>query len=259
MAAADATISISTVVWEKKVAEYVAATGKTMREALNEEWPLLMRKVMDFTPPFKTKGKPGASDLSVGRAAVAFDIYKTMRPFDPKNIKSKRLKQIVENQEVTAFNAWAKNVKSGPMAGAKAVFFDRQIHLRQRNRRGRVTGRDRNVVVLGEGAALLKRYVKEVQGRVGYAKSGWLKALKLVGGKAPGYVEKQGTVGGTVVDDRNNPDAPSITAINRTPWAVRKDEGERILADARASRINAIISKIKTKERLARKAAKLAA
>jgi hypothetical protein len=70
---------------------------------------------------------------------------------------------------------------------------------------------------------------------------------------------KQGTSGGDVIDDLSNEKNPSLTAINRTPWAVRKDEGDRILADARASRINAITSKIKTKLRLAAKAAKLAA
>lgn len=255
----EATITISTVVWQKKLADYVAATGKTMREALDEEWPLLLRKVMDFTPPFKTKGRPGVSDLSVGRAAVAFDIYKTMRPFDPQQIRSKSLKRIVEQKDIAAFNALAARSKSPILQGATAIAFSKNEHLRQRNARGRVPGRDRNRVVLGSDVAALKRYVAEVQSRVGFAKSGWLKALQKVGGTAPSYVTRQGTAGGDVIDDRNNPDSPSIEAINRTPWAVRKDEGSRIISDARASRINAIISKIKTKERLARKAAKLAA
>lgn len=255
-----ATISISTVVWEKKIAEYVAATGKTMKEALDEEFPLLLRKVMDFTPPFKTKGKPGASDLSVGRAAVAFDIYKTMRPFDPKDIRSPSLKKIVETKDVAAFNAFTANAKSPLLQGATAIAFTPNEHLRQRDRRGRVTGRSRNKVVLGSDVALLKKYVAEMQSRVGYAKSGWLPALERVGGDAPGYVKnKRSWGGGTFVDQRSHPENPSITAINYTPWAVRQDEGRRILSDAHASRIQAIISKIRTKERLARKAAKLAA
>lgn len=252
-------ISVSSAVWQKKVNEYAVRTGKTMREALEEEWPLLLRKIMDFTPPFKSGGKSGVSDLSVGRAAVAFDIYKTMRPFDPKEIRSKSLQRIVREKDIAAFNAMAANSKNPLLKGAVAIPFSANEHLRQRNARGRVTGRSRNKVVLGTDAALLKKYVAEVQSRVGYAKSGWLKAMQLVGGKAPSYVTKQGTGGGAVIDDRNDPDSPSLTAINRTPWAVRKDEGDRILADAKASRINAIISKIRTKERLARKQAKLAA
>lgn len=251
-----ATISISTAVWEKKVAEYVAATGKTMKEALDEEFPLLLRKVMDFTPPFKTKGRPGASDLSVGRAAVAFDIYKTMRPFNPAEIRSPSLKKIVETKDVAAFNAFAAKAKSPLLQGATAIAFTPNEHLRQRNARGRVTGRSRNKVVLGSDVALLKKYVAEVQGNVGTAKAGWRPAMDLVGGTVPGYVKRQ-KVFGAVIDKRDDPNNPSLTAINRTPWAVRQDEGKRIIADAHASRIQAIISKIRTKERLARKAAKL--
>jgi hypothetical protein len=114
-----------------------------------------------------------------------------------------------------------------------------------RNARGRVPGRDPQPrSLLGSDVALLNKYVSRGArpGRL-RKKSGWLKALQLVGGDAPAYVTKQGTGGGEVIDDHANEDNPSITAINRTPWAVRKDEGGRILADAKASRINAIITK----------------
>jgi hypothetical protein len=259
MAVAKPLVSISTVVWQKKTAEYAKFVGKNALEGLNEESPLLFRKIMDFTPPFKTKGRPGASDLSVGRAAVAFDIYKTMRPFNPEEIRSKSLRKIVETKDIAGFNAFAANSKSPLLKGATAIAFSPREHLRQRDTRGRVNGRSRNRVVLGSDVALLKKYVTEMQSRVGYAKSGWWPALRATGGKAPSYVTKFSSPPGVVVDERSDKDNPSITAINRSPWAVRQDEGERILADAKASRINAIISKIRTKERLARKQAKLAA
>lgn len=252
---AGAIISISTEVWERKLALYIAATGKNLREALNEEWPLLMRKIMDFTPPFKSKGTRGVSDLSVGRKAVAHDIYKTMRPFDPAQVRSKSLAKIVQSRNIEAFNIVASRARSGLMRGAEAIAFSPDVHLRARDRRGRVSGHDRNRVVLGSDAARLQKYVAGVQSRVGYAKSGWLKALLLVGGEAPAFVTKQGTSGGDVIDDRANETEPSITAINRTPWAVRKDEGERIKSDAYASRAQAIVAKVKTKMRLAREAA----
>lgn len=243
-------ISVSDQVWVKWLATFTAACGKNFREVLYEEWPLLIRKIMDFTPPFATRASRGegkafansASDLSVGRKAVAFDIYKTMRPFDPADIRSPRLKQIVERKDVVAFNAFAQNA-GGKLAGVEARPFDPGLHLRARDRRGRVPGRDRRIVVLGSDVSLLNKYVADVQKRVGYAKSGWLAALNLVGGDAPAYVTQKGTGGGEVIDDHANEENPSITAINRTPWAVRKDEGDRILADAKASRINAIIAK----------------
>lgn len=244
-------VSVSDEVWVKWLANFSAACGKNVREVLYEEWPLLIRKVIDFTPPFATRASRGegktfansASDLSVGRKAVAFDIYKTMRPFNPAEVRSPELKKIVDRKDVVAFNAFARNSKSSKLAGVEALPFDPGLHLRARDARGRVPGRDRQIVVLGSDVALLNKYVATVQGRVGYAKSGWLAALQLVGGDAPAYVTKQGTGAGEVIDDHANEDNPSITAINRSPWAVRKDEGERILADAKASRINAIITK----------------
>lgn len=247
-----AELSISYAVWEQRLALYMEATGVNLAAALTEEWPLLMRKVMDFTPPFKAKGTRGVSDLSVGRKAVAFDIYKTMRPFDPAAIRTKSLARIVMRRDVAAFNLVASRARASIMRGATAIAFDPGVHTRARNDRGRVPGRDRNRVVLGSDAKALERYVTGIQSRVGYAKSGWLKALLLVGGDAPAYVAKHGTGGGDVIDDRANPDYPSLTALNHTPWAGRKDEGERIKSDAYASRAQAITSKIKTKLRLAK-------
>lgn len=248
-------VSVSDAVWQKWVAAFSVQAGKSFREALYEEWPLLMRKVMDFTPPFKTKGAPGSSDLSIGRAAVAFDIYKTMRPFNPA-ARTRALEKIITEKDITAFNIMALRSKDPRLKGVTAIDFAPQVHLSQRDSRGRVTGRDRRKVVLGSDVGLLKGYVTREQNQVGFAKSGWLKALLLVGGDAPGYVTRHGTGGGDVIDEHANEEDPSITAINRTPWAGRKDEGARILSDAKASRIAAIQTKIQVAIRLADRAAK---
>jgi hypothetical protein len=254
-------ISIATAVWEKRLAAYMVATQKSVLQALSEEWPLLIRKIIDFTPPFKAGGAPGASDLSVGRAAVARDIEKVMRPFDPADIRSKSLRRIIETKDIPAFNAVAQRARSGLMNGARAIAFSPSAHTRARNQRGRVPGLGQNQVVLGTDAALLKNYVTNVQSRVGFAKSGWAKAYNLVadpeGRMLPSYVTRQGTAGGDVIDDRQNADSPSLTAINRTPWASRYGEGERIKSSAFASRANALKSKVATALRLARKQAEL--
>lgn len=236
-------ITIDDAVWRQKLAKYVANIGGGMIEALNEEWPQLMDLVVRLTPP---------NSLSQGRKAVARDIYRTMRPFDPRG-KTEGIREIVAKKDTAAYNLVAARITSGPMAGTTAVHFSPEYHKQARNRYGRV-GRDMKRVVLGSDVPILKRYVRQVQDRVGFAKAGWLAALRLVGGKvAPAWVERHGAAGaGAVVDDRNNPDNPSITAINRTPWAVRKDEGQRIISDAMDSRARAIDSKIATKLRLAR-------
>lgn len=252
------TISVSTEVWEKRLAAYMVTTGKGIRQAMDEEWPLLVRKLIDFTPPFKSGGLPGASDLSVGRAAVARDILKTMRPFDPKTIREPRLATIVAEKNFDAFDAIAARSASSFMAGLRAIAFAPDVHLRARNDRGRVGGGDRRQAVLGSDAALLKSYITEVQSHVGFAKAGWSKAYNLVQGDGkplPAYVSRQSTSGGDVIDDRDNPDNPSITAINHTPWSERYDEGQRAKAAAFASRGEAIKSKIATAIRIAKEEA----
>jgi hypothetical protein len=177
-----------------------------------------------------------------------------MRPFNPA-ARDPRLEKIVTQQNIDAYNVIAARSKNPDMHGTKAVHFNAALHLTARDRRGRVKG-DRRQVVLGSDVGLLKNYVQKVQNQVGFAKSGWLKAMLLVGGTAPAYVTKHGTGGGDVLDNHADEENPSITAINRTPWAVRQDEGQRILADARASRVEAIISKVRTRARLADQQAK---
>lgn len=257
-----AIISISAVVWQKRAAEYWQAMGKNVRQGLNEEWPLLIRKIIDFTPPFKTKGQPGSSDLSIGRKAVAFDIYKTMKPFDPKGLTNKGLIRAVVNKDFAAFNAIASHAKAPWLINAKGIAFSPSVHTSRRNPRGRVLGPDVNNRVLGVAESKqLENYVASIQQRVGYAKSGWSAAYNLVadpeGRQLPAYVQRQGVGGGEVVDDRKNETNPSITAINGTPWAIRKDEGERIKADAYFSRAQAIRSKMIAMARLSRQQSQL--
>lgn len=242
-------ITIDTTKWHANIGAYAKLAGQNMRESLYQEWPLLMEKIIAFTPP-KT--------LAQGRAATARDLAKTMRPFNPQAIRTKKLRKIVDEMDVRAFNILAQKVKSGPMAGAQAVRFNEQVHTSQRDRSGRVrTNNPRPKVILGDNVAMLTRYRDALLKRVGWAKAGWLAAYNLVGGgKAPNFVTRHPTSGGAVIDDHANEDNPSITAINRTPWASRKDEGQRIIRDAINSRANAIETKIKVMLKLAREKAR---
>jgi hypothetical protein len=236
-----ATIEIDTSVWKNKLAQLKVATGESMTEVLNEEWPLLMAKIVELTPP---------RTLAQGRAAVGRDIEKTMRPFDPSTIRDKGIQKVVAERNIQAFNTIVGRIKAGPLRGARAVAFSPDIHFAAKNANGRV-GRNLNQVVLGPDAGLLKKYIAMVQGLVGWAKAGWLPAIRLLGGDAPSFVGRHEPGHGSVIDDRTNPDNPSVTAINRTPWAARRDEGQRIIQDAYNSRAVAIFAKVKTKIRLA--------
>ncbi len=235
-------LTINTQKWNERLAAYTSLTGQNMREGLYEEWPLLLEKIISFTPP-KT--------LAQGRAATSRDLEKTMRPFDPSTVRTRGVREIISKRDIQAFNIVAGRAKGGPMKNARAVAFNPTIHTSQRNAQGKV-GRATNQVVLGSDASLLKKYKKTIQDHVGYAKSGWLRAYYLVGGaNAPSFVSRHGMNGGDVIDNHADETNPSITAINRTPWAVRKDEGLRIIRSAYFSRAEAIKGKILTKLKLA--------
>lgn len=239
-------IEIDTSVWNRNLAAYSKTVGQGMRESLYQEWPLLMEKIIAFTPP-KTLGQ--------GRAATSGDLEKTMRPFNPAMLRSKGMKRIVDEMDVHAFNIVAQRVKSGPMKGAQAVTFSPEQHTSKRNARGKV-GQNYNHVILGENNKMLTKYKTALLGRVGWAKAGWLKAYYAVGGnRVQSFVSRHGMGSGDVIDDHANEENPSITAINRTPWAARRDEGSRIIRDAINSRAEAIRSKIITALRLAKEQA----
>ena len=252
------TITITTELWTKRLAAYSKALKVSLREALNEEWPLFIRKIMDFTPPTTSYGGKGQSAYSIGRHAVSRDIEKTMRPFDPTNIRDKGILRIVERQDITAFNIVASRCSSGPLAGARAIAFDPSVHTSMMNSRGQVPGKSTNRVVLGADAKRLRAYITVRQEAVGTAKDGWGRAYNLVAGPdtppLPDWVARHYETSGAVIDGRDD-ESPSVTAINRSPWAGRKDEAARIVGDAQLSRAQAIFTKMRTKLKLAREAA----
>lgn len=248
-------VEYATEVWSRKLSAYIAAMGNTLIEGLDEEWPLLMRQVINYTPPFQSGGAAGASDYSVGRAAVARDVYKTMVPFDPAEVRSKALADVIRKKDYTAFNIVAERA-SGRMKGAYAVAFDPTIHTRQRNpTTGRVEGKTTPFTMIGSDASLLNKYVRDQQSHVGYARSGWAAAYNLVrdpeGYSLPQWVTKHGEQAGGVIDDRGNVDEPSITGRNWSPWAARPGETERITSAAYGQRALLIVAKMATKARLA--------
>ena len=126
---------------------------------------------------------------------------------------------------------------------------------------GQVPGKGQNRIVLGADAKRLRAYITVRQEAVGTAKDGWGKAYNLVAGPdsppLPDWVARHYETSGTVIDGRND-ESPSVTAINRSPWAGRKDEAARIVGDAQLSRANAIFTKMRTKLKLARQAAEFA-
>jgi hypothetical protein len=199
------------------------------RDFLTPQMRLLLEKIIAFTPPKTT---------AQGGAAVRRDLNRALQPFAVDEFRAPSLKKIVEKRDYDAFAAFAVRSGNPALVGAKAAPFNPLLHTSRRDRRGRVTGRGLPTYVLGRAdRGALRKYLKRKVSHVGIAASGWLAALHLLGGRESAWVERHGTRFGAVIDDRANPTRPGVTAINRTPWASRRDEGQRIIASAMRSRV----------------------
>lgn len=216
------------------------ALGQTSREFVTEQFRLWVGHIAKLTPP---------NSLAQGRKRVKQDIQKVFRPFDTTNTTDERVKLIVRQGNVAAFNIWASAVKVKFRAGP----YDETVLKRARDRRGRVrSSGKKSVFVLGsKNTRALNAFIRRKQEHVGLARSGWSAALLRVGGEVPAWVSRHGAGMGAVEDGRGVPNAPVMAAINRTPWALRKDEGERIIRAATLARANAMRKALEVQLQLA--------
>lgn len=212
-----------------------------------EQFRFLLEQIMRFTPP---------KDQAQGRKRVVTDIGRVFRPVAEETMRDKRIREIVRAGDLRAFEAFARksNLKLLPAR------FDPEVVRKRRDSRGRVARGSRPFVVIGrEDPKALAAFLRRKQAHVGMARSGWLAALLRVGGAAPMWVLRHTADRGDVIDERGDPRAPGLIAINRTPWAARKDEGERIIRAAMQSRAVRVEAALRTAIRLAGRRAGFAA
>ena len=197
---------------------------------LKEEMRLLLRDVVSFTPP-KT--------MAQGRAAVYTDLARNAAPLDPQKIKMKRMAEVVRKRDVEAIQKIADNLKGG--------FFQRRTllqttddiraqHKKNRTRYGRIRKDMRNMALL----SVWRKYTREVQDRVGFAKAGWLRAAEGVGLKLPNFVTRHaGNAPGQYIAP--TPQKLVIESINRSSKIPNYD---RTVAAATKRRVNSIKSEL---------------
>lgn len=240
-------LQIQSARWRVALERLRNVTRQNIRVFMTEQFRLLLEQIMTFTPP---------NDRAQGRKRVAADIAKVFRPFDVKDVTNKRLKEIITSGDYRAFEAVARAAKNN----WRARPFDAGVVSAARDNRGRVRRGGRSAFVLGaRDTAGLRKFVARKQGNVGLARSGWLTALWLVGGRAPSWVSNQLQRGQSAVVDRRDAAMPELLAINRTPWAARRDEGQRIIAEAMKSRSNRLATALRVQLRLAAKQSGFAA
>ncbi len=220
------TLQMEQARWRATVQRILAGLKLEKVAFLRQQFRLLLERIIAPVPP---------RNRAQGRARVAADIRKVMQPF--ARLRNERMKKLVRRGDLAALNAIAAQLGK-PWRFTNTVSNLRSLHEERRDRRGRVTGSARKALRLVGAAniAAYRRYVRTRQDSVGVAKAGWLPGAKAVGAHVPSWVAAQGLAFGAVIDRSQHAVSPELIAINRTPWAHRRDEGQRILANALASR-----------------------
>lgn len=162
------------------IADYCAATGKTMEQEIIATARLVAVSLATSTQPYGS----GASARADGEARVSKDISKVFRT--PSSIFA----EIKEDDPASASKFWSafKRADVGDMRSimtAASIDLEisatprKELHEGARNTRGRVTGRAKQLVTQ-PGA--LAAYIKQRQKKVGFAKAGWAAAADDCGG-----------------------------------------------------------------------------
>lgn len=185
---------------------------------------LLFQKVIQFTPP---------NDRAQGRKAVARDIKNAVAPIKADAFESKHIKDLFRKRDYLGLTRVFASIGPGPLQGATITSFRPELHIEQRNNRGRVPVR-RQIKFATPDVAAVTAYIRKVQDRVGMAKGGFAQAVISLGGKTANWVSKWSMIG-RFVDRSDNPVTPFIEQINRSPWTRRGDE-DRAISNAMESR-----------------------
>jgi hypothetical protein len=196
-----------------------------------------------------TETQPFGKDSSAkeqGETAVARDIHKAYYPATG----SKFLKQavrIAENHQTKTGKksssdkfknrmlryqmegnngALAKIAADMGFTRAMVDTFDSSYHKSVRDRRGRVRGAN-PYLVIGGGEMEMDRYIEATQRKVGLTKAGWAKCAEAIPldrassatrGIPQWVTRNKGRASGHISDQSQNPDNPSVTMTNSTPW-----------------------------------------
>jgi uncharacterized protein (UPF0335 family) len=183
---------------------------------------LLAERCQAITPP---------ASLAQGRKAVARDINKAFQPLTVETFDSPSIRRIIRTDDRDAWRSFAQHATQRTIRNTEAIDFSPAHHQKQRRSRGRVFNSG-GVVTLGPQAAAVRKYIRTVQSRVGWAKAGWNIALLGLGGRPrDAWVARHSVNRGRFVDGRSSSD-PFVQAINDTGWGRDRNQSERIVRDA---------------------------
>jgi hypothetical protein len=205
-----------------------AVTGREFKDVLREQAGFLCADALRLTAP--TGNAPmqegAAAQRRQGIAATTRDISRVFQPI--RNLK-------FETTETKFGEAINKLMRKGQYFQVEALLrrigfkhfigvvpeADRQLHENLRDRRGRVLRSRTGYFV--DRAATINRYIRSRLTKVGFAKSGWMKALRAVGRaqatgrtRVPGWIS--GHTGTGLYFERGSGDKIEIQAGNAVPY-----------------------------------------
>jgi hypothetical protein len=174
------------------------ATGAPVIAVIRSEVPLILKRVSQFTPPFGAGSRP-----TIGKNAIRNDIYNTARPADSRSVTIPSLKKAIERRNLTAVQAIVDNLPQGHSWRRRQVVTGNleALHKADQNSRGRVRKDQRRLYVPAKDH---RKYLRQVQSRVGYTLGGYTLAAQRTGAVLPKFATKFGVKGSTYVEYPTN-------------------------------------------------------
>lgn len=213
----------------------------TTAQALRFEGRQLAGLLIKLTPP---------RNRSQGRAAVARDIRRAIRPLRPQDFDNPKIKSLIRARDYAGLQVVFRRMERGEFRNALVVAFDPAIHRDAQQSRGRVL-KAKGVVT--PDSDLVRDYIRKIQENVGGGKGGWAESFLHLGGKPAAWISKHRNQG-EVEDKADNAVSAYIKMSNESEWAEGGDE-DRIVANAIRTRTTAIrTALIKATEKAKQKA-----
>lgn len=226
--------------FEAALTKTAAALDRDLDEVYREQIDLLMRQIMKLTPP---------KNRTQGLRRVENDLR-----FACVEAHEKFLQQLERRhgRGPASFPWRFKGGQEGTIAYARIIYAIDELRAWHRSRMHEVSGRVRkidggrslnNPQKAFVGKTVFARYLRELKQDVGAAKGGWAAAQQAVATGRPlasWMASPQKRLNGTVLYNLTGGGPKSFTAVNRSPWAKRGQEPDRIVHDAMRQRLRAI-------------------
>lgn len=155
---------------------------------IKEETKALAQQIIKITPP---------RNLAQGRKVVFGDLNRIVYAPEADMIKWAPLKAAFSAKDAAKATALMANKRAPSYTFVNSQAEIKAAHERQRTGRGRVTRGTKPAIAAF--ASVAKKYLRDVQSRVGWAKGSWVRSLLAAGGTAPGWIGRHAAKAGTVV------------------------------------------------------------